>query len=969
MRKYYRRFLTMKDTRICLITLASLCTVAYILPMISIASDDGNLIEGANFEKASISAGREYTKLSIQKKDPVSSGNTFQNGQYLKIEISENNKRAGISLGVPRIWVDSNKRYRLSFKVFTKDAIFLKLSSYAYNAEKKHQPLKSETKGHWILSLRCKGPTKNWETKEITLGPTNSGSEIEFPSEMEWMNLNFTTIGSGIIYLADLELREINVAGKPVNKDKRKLHKSTAMIPELNWEKRSDWIDVKADVTPAAKGDGVADDTEAIQAALDIAYKKIYGTSIYFPPGTYRITKTLVMGKGGMGKKTHRLSGTLFVGHGRGTKLIWDGEENGVMFWSRGSTNTRYVGFVWDGRGRAAMGIDHKASHFETELRHQHEAFLNFTEAGIRIGKGPLHSAEIIYENCLFERCKVGVALLSFNDYDNTFDGCEFRECNEGIVQNKANAYIRNCHFESSTVCDIRMSGEHCSSVRRCTSVGSECFLKRHGNVTGLTIQDCRVDKWKSSGGAVCLRGGPVILMDNVFTNPPYGSPPVRYARANQRIFLSNNKAEGSVNNTLLQNLNPQVGMIYEVPAGKLGGSLKSAQQSFLKSQVRIPGKVFDVKRDFGAKGDNKTDDTAAIRKAIESARAHGNGAIAYFPTGRYVVTEILEISGSDYYVGGSGFSSALVWKGKPGGTTIQIIDPQNLTLENICVGFHNYGRNLENEADIVQTGSDKPSFMIYDEVYVYGMYQKKPYKQGLRFMNMSKQDTVLMKHVNGNLRFIDAARGTFLINASYEGIVTLEGKSKKRDGFLGFLTRLTTNSDPALIVKDNHSIVMSDFYVEQADSYIWLKGGVDSQAGRVTIQGAKVGLKKGKQDNVLIDIDNYQGEFTFGHNQFYPSVPLARIYSKGDAPLNIVFAANFFYGSKPDIKLGPETKLTYIGNQGIYKYIGEGKNKPLKEVENTKGANPMPQLVRAFDDLRVLGELDLRLNHPHILK
>jgi len=260
---------------------------------------------------------------------------------------------------------------------------------------------------------------------------------------------------------------------------------------------------------------------------------------------------------------------------------------------------------------------------------------------------------------------------------------------------------------------------------------------------------------------------------------------------------------------------------------------------------------------------------------------------------------------------------------------------------------------------------------MFYDHVYVYGMYQKQPLKQGLRFVNMGKQDTVLMQHVNGNLRFIDSAQATFLVNESYEGIVVLEGKDKKRDGFLGFLTRLTTMSDPALIVKDNHSVVMSDFYVEQADSYIWLEGGPEAQPGRITIQGAKIDLSTKKTENVLIDINNYQGEFTLGHNQFYPSVPIAKIYGKGDRPLDIVFLGDFFYKSKPDVKLGSATKVIYIGDQGIISVMEKDKDgkeirkdAPLKEINDTPGADPMPQLIRSFDDLRRLGELDLRLNH-----
>ena len=32
-------------------------------------------------------------------------------------------------------------------------------------------------------------------------------------------------------------------------------------LPELNWEPRSDWINVKSDVSPRAVGNGVADDT------------------------------------------------------------------------------------------------------------------------------------------------------------------------------------------------------------------------------------------------------------------------------------------------------------------------------------------------------------------------------------------------------------------------------------------------------------------------------------------------------------------------------------------------------------------------------------------------------------------------------------------------------------------------------------------------------------------------------------
>ena len=68
-------------------------------------------------------------------------------------------------------------------------------------------------------------------------------------------------------------------------------------LPELNWEQRSDWLNVKTGMTgigPTAVGDGVADDTAALQAAFDaVRGKGSRFSTVYLPPGTYRITQTL----------------------------------------------------------------------------------------------------------------------------------------------------------------------------------------------------------------------------------------------------------------------------------------------------------------------------------------------------------------------------------------------------------------------------------------------------------------------------------------------------------------------------------------------------------------------------------------------------------------------------------------------------------------------------------------------------
>ena len=591
-------------------------------------------------------------------------------------------------------------------------------------------------------------------------------------------------------------------------------------IPSLSWTPRSDWVNVKS---LGAVGDGKADDTAAIQKALSGVKN---GTVVYLPPGTYRVTQTV--------RITGPLTGVSVIGHGRDTTLVWDGAAGGKLFADDGVAASRFVGLQFDGQGRAAVGFHHDShNRFETEVSHRHLAFRGFTDAAILAEpKDKYALAETEFVNCLFEDCKRGVAFISFNDYNYTFDGCEFRRCGIAIECRHGNFYARNTHFEGSREVDIFSAPEHASSVRRCTSVGSRAFVRHANSVSPLIIQDCHVAAWTSPDGAVQLSGAPVTMFDCSFAAGPDGQAPVRIGRDGQRLIVSENRAAGA----------PSVirpghkGRVYVIPAGRRKGSLASAQRRFLRDTARVPGKVFDVQRDFGAKGDGRTDDTAAIQKAIDAAHAHGQGAIAYLPSGTYAITQTLRITGSDYFVGGTGFRAALAWRGAKGGTMIAVHDPQDITLEQLAVGNHDAGQ-MDNAIDILQTGTDRASRMTYDGVFVFGMYQKQPLRKGLHFRGLGPKAVVLGRHVQGNLRFIDSARATFLFPCSYEGSVVVEGKDPRRTGFLGFQTRLSTITTHGLYLRDNHSIVMSDFYIEQAlDGYV-LEGSPGLPRGRATMR------------------------------------------------------------------------------------------------------------------------------------
>jgi hypothetical protein len=73
------------------------------------------------------------------------------------------------------------------------------------------------------------------------------------------------------------------------------------------------------------------------------------------------------------------------------------------------------------------------------------------------------------------------------------------------------------------------------------------------------------------------------------------------------------------------------------------------------------PARVFDVKKDFGARGDDVTDDTDSIEKALSAARSHGGG-IVYLPWGIYRLSRWVAIPPHTILRGESRNASVLMW-------------------------------------------------------------------------------------------------------------------------------------------------------------------------------------------------------------------------------------------------------------------------------------------------------------------
>ncbi|MHB9130020.1 MAG: glycosyl hydrolase family 28-related protein [Armatimonadota bacterium] len=733
-------------------------------------------------------------------------------------------------------------------------------------------------------------------------------------------------------------------------------------IPELAWSERSDWVNVKTDVTPKAVGDGVADDTAAIQAALTLASDKGPDEEagpncpkvVYLPAGSYKITATL---------EIRKASGFSLIGHGRATVIQWHGAPGASMFWSNGARHAWYNGITWDGRGIAGVGVDHSSqSQYETAICHENEAFLNFTQSGFRVGGGPRvnASADSTIRNCLFRDCYFGVSLLNYNDYVWTIEGCEFVDCGTGISDGGGQYYLRDSHFARSKVADLRIWTSPAVTVRRCTSVGSARFaLVGRGDdyPTAPIIQDCQVANWTAIDGAIVVRTpGPVTLLDCQFTNPPNGVSPIRFISGRAATIVVGNNDSNQTAGVLDHSAAP-LGKVITIPPGERARTLSSARTHFLNATASVGGKVFDAKVDFGARADGMTDDTAAIQKTLDAARQAGKDAVAYFPAGAYVVTQPLNITGSDYRIEGAGTWTRFSWKGGKGEWMVHVHNPQRLTMAHLTLLVNN-----ELASMLTHTADDPRSRMTYDRVSTIDYSGKN--LVGLRFESMAAGSTVHLRHAaNADLFFRNCAGATILVNTVCAN-VNVEGTTPG-DGFLGVLT-----AQSILNVKDNQNLVVESQYWEGQHYFLRVSGLPGAKPGHVTIGGGAPHwvdwtFARPNSDPRMMLIDNYCGRIYWGHTapaNGNPKGP-AIIKHTGTNPLDLMSVAylNGVEGNAFtdfDFQLGLTARHIAVGRRferGVVSYN-------LPDQLPTDG---LQCIAKAHDDLRQLGKLDLDWNYP----
>jgi hypothetical protein len=180
------------------------------------------------------------------------------------------------------------------------------------------------------------------------------------------------------------------------------------------------------DVTDfGARGNGVVDDSDAIQRAIDQAARRgAMASAVYIPPGKYRVTRTLVVPsacgltiRGGGQTYDQRVTG-----HWGGTTLVWDGPAGGTLLRGEGATcftvcDLSLVGRPKpDGPGRAGI-LMHCALKAGWGAGHWTVRNVSGTDADVGLQFGTNEEdgvcSDSLLERVIFTRCGDGMKVVN----------------------------------------------------------------------------------------------------------------------------------------------------------------------------------------------------------------------------------------------------------------------------------------------------------------------------------------------------------------------------------------------------------------------------------------------------------------------------------------------------------------------------------------------------------------------------
>lgn len=462
----------------------------------------------------------------------------------------------------------------------------------------------------------------------------------------------------------------------------------------------SSWTNIKT--VYGAIGDGITDDTLAIQNALDDLGVNI--STIWLPSGNYKITNTLFV----EGREYVNIIGE----HPLTTKISWHGSDNGVMFHVNGLVYYRTNRLTFDGRNIASVAINNSwdgvGLYFDTANEYKDIIFKDL-QIGIQGGALGHGFAETAIIRCKFLRCQqAGISLRCFNSLDIWVWYCLFEDCGYGIT-NLLNAgagdfKVYDCVFKRSRLQD--MSIGHVGGtfgIRNNYSIDSGSFFYGDGtaNPGVITFQNNTVLDSKY-GFIYIINLGPVFVVDNVVRNKVLGpSVPAIATIANwefSEVFSIGNLFEA----TGVYNVR---GRIHSIDDQIVSSGVTGLEPVLPETPLNYNRKIFEVPIGSTSSQIQTIINTAALE--------NGKKPVVHFPNTVINLDSTLYIpANNDLQIIGDGGRSRISWTGVDNGPMFLLRGPSKVTFKD----FNLNGNSIANGI-LIENCDQEDSRIFMDQV------------------------------------------------------------------------------------------------------------------------------------------------------------------------------------------------------------------------------------------------------------
>jgi len=187
------------------------------------------------------------------------------------------------------------------------------------------------------------------------------------------------------------------------------------------------------------------------------------------------------------------------------------------------------------------------------------------------------------------------------------------------------------------------------------------------------------------------------------------------------------------------------------------------------------------------------------------------------------------------------------------------------------------------------------------------------------------------------------------------------------------------------IIIRDNQDFVGTNMYTESTTSFLSVSGdgAYPGQPGHVSVQGTECRTFSPQ----AITINDYEGRVTATGMQFDSMTdrdPTHTITQTGTRPTDLVLLGNMFWSSGPTLTEDSGGQLSILANIVADNTYGKiCLNVPnqlpglsaasvttllqggMTAAAVSSQAGPLADAAAALDDFRLLGEVDLAINHP----